>query len=166
MEETLNKVLCSLQAACARREYCSSDILAKAMRLTGGDARASQEILSSLESDGFVDDARYAAAFAREKSSITGWGPHKIATALKMKGIGRDLIESALSETDGQKSAQRLRKLLENKWKSLRGDPYAKFKLLRYALGRGYGYDEAGPLVDRIVREADADFSGEGPDGI
>ena len=153
MEETLNKVLCSLQAACARREYCSSDILAKAMRLTGGDARASQEILGSLESDGFVDDARYAAAFAREKSSITGWGPHKITTALKMKGIGMDLIESALSETDGQKSAQRLRKLLENKWKSLRGDQYAKFKLLRYALGRGYGYDEAGPLVDRIVRE-------------
>ena len=90
-----------------------------------------------------------------------------------MKGIGMDLIESALSETDGQKSAQRLRKLLESKWKmleskwkSLRGDQYAKFKLLRYALGRGYGYDEAGPLVDRIVREADADFSGEGPGGI
>ncbi len=154
MEENLYKALCRLQADCARREYCTSEITARALKLSDGDAEAAMTLVSSLVQDGFVDDARYAAAFAREKSALTGWGPHKISNALRIKGIGRDTIESALREIDTQKATQKLRKLLVSKWQSLRDDPYGKFKLLRYALGRGHEYEQVRRLVEEITDDA------------
>ena len=46
---------------------------------------------------------------------------------------------------------------MEAKWKSLDGDPAAKFKLLKYALSRGYDYEQVRSLVEEICRQASAD---------
>lgn len=151
MEEKLEKALLKLQAACARREYCTSDVMAKALGLTDGDTEAAQTLVGSLKKDGFVNDSRYAAAFAREKSSITGWGQHKISNALRLKGLDRDTIEAAMNEIDAGKAETKLRKLIEGKWKSLKEDPYGKFKLLRYTLARGYDYDTVRDIVEETV---------------
>ena len=43
-----------------------------------------------------------------------------------------------------------MEKLLEAKYKTLAQDPAGKLKLLKYALGRGYTYDEAAPVVERL----------------
>ena len=50
-------------------------------------------IVAALVEDGYADDRRYAAAFAREKSSITGWGPVKIRMALSAKGISGEMAD-------------------------------------------------------------------------
>ena len=86
-----SKVLSRLQMQCSKREYCSRDIMQKALKAMEGDAEAAGRILEELRKDRFVDDLRYAAAFAREKSRLTGWGPVKISFALAAKGIDRDL---------------------------------------------------------------------------
>ena len=78
MDDRQKKILDRLENQCARRECCSSDVLRKATELLEGDEAAAREVLGSLTEGGFVDDSRYAAAFAREKSGITGWGPYKI----------------------------------------------------------------------------------------
>ena len=78
MDDKARKVLDSLQAQCARREYCVSDIRLKAVRKLDGDTQAAEEIVESLVADRFVSDLRYAGAFAREKASLSGWGPVKI----------------------------------------------------------------------------------------
>ena len=78
------KMLDSLRRLCSRRECCSSEIRRK-IRLKGGlDEEA---ILSSLCKDGYLSDRRYASAFARDKSSLDGWGAVKIRYALKNKDI-------------------------------------------------------------------------------
>ena len=145
------KVLANLQNLCVKRECCSSEILKKAEKALEGDRAAAQQMLESLVADRFVDDARYAAAFAREKSSLTGWGPNKIRYALMMKGISKSDIAAALEETDPEASSAKLEKLVEAKKRSLEGDPYIKFKLIKYALSRGYEYDVVAPLVDRVL---------------
>ena len=76
MEE--KKVLERLQRQCARMEYCVSDIRRKALKAMEGDADAADRIVASLVKDRFVDDRRFAAAFAREKSALQGWGTVKI----------------------------------------------------------------------------------------
>ena len=149
------KVLPYLQNLCAKREYCRSEILKKAETALEGDRQAAQEMLDSLVADRFVDDARYAAAFARERSSLTGWGPDKIRYSLLMKGISKADIAAALEEVDPEAAGARMEKLITAKCKSLQSDPFIKFKLIKYALSRGYRYDDVAPAVDRILSSQD-----------
>lgn len=147
MDEAQKKVLGKLQAQCSRREYCSSDVRTKAIKALDGDAQRAAEVLESLVADRYVDDLRYAAAFARDKAHLGGWGPVKIRYALSGKGIGRDVIESALSEIDQDASAGKLQSLLAAKARTLEGDPQARLKLIRFALSRGYEYSEIQPYL-------------------
>ena len=149
------KIFNSLASACSKAELCSRDVLQKALKKTDGDRAAAGEIVARLQSEGFIDDSRYAAAFAREKSSLTGWGPVKIRFALKEKGIDQAVIDSALSEIDPERAGARLSNLLEAKRKSLEGDPQIKFKLIRFALSRGYEYPEVEAQTERILHGRD-----------
>lgn len=156
MNDQSKKVLLSLQALSARKEYCSSDIRKKALERMDGDTQAVDEILASLIEDKFVDDGRYAAAFARDKATLTGWGPIKILHALRAKKIDPKLINAAIeeiSEDTARAAYIKLKKVLETKAHSLQGDPYIKFKLIRFALSRGYEYDSITPIVDDILNE-------------
>ena len=57
-----------------------------------------------------------------------------------------------VTEVDAGRAESRLEKLLENKWKSLKDDPQGKMKLIRFALGRGYGYEEVSSLLGKVCR--------------
>lgn len=152
-KEAVQRLTERMQRLCSKSEHCSKDIYTKLFRAAEGDAALASEILEDLKKDRFVDDARYAAAFAREKSSLTGWGPLKIRQALALKGIKGEAAAAALSEIDPERSSGRLRKLLESKWKSLQGDPSARLKLIRYALSRGYEYDEVKSVTEEIFAD-------------
>ena len=139
-----------LQNLCAKQECCSADILQKALKALDFDRAAAQEVVDALVKDKYVDDARYAAAFAREKASITGWGPIKIRYALAGKGIKGETVDNALEEIDPGRADAKLRKLLENKWKTLREDPQGKLKLIKFALSRGYEYESIKAEIEEI----------------
>ncbi|MGN0201880.1 MAG: regulatory protein RecX [Candidatus Cryptobacteroides sp.] len=149
-----SKVLSRLQMQCSRREYCSRDILQKAAKALDGDTDAAERILEELRKERFVDDLRYAAAFAREKSRLTGWGPVKISYALAAKGIDKATVRAALGEIDGGEASRRMRSVLEAKWKVLRDDPQGKFKLLKFGLSRGYEYEDLAPAVETLLKSA------------
>ena len=140
-----------LEALCAKREYCVSDIRRKALERLEGDRQKADEMVAALVADKFVDDARYASAFAREKASLQGWGPIKIRFQLRAKGISDADISSALGEIDPDKASARLEKLLLNKWHSLQDDPQGRLKLIKFALTRGYEYEEIDSLVRQIT---------------
>lgn len=149
-----DKVLPYLQDLCAKREYCRSEMLKKAESAFEGDRAAAEQAVEALVAERFVDDARYAAAFARERSALTGWGPEKIRYALTMKRISKEDIKAALEEIDPEAAGRKLEKLVQAKCRTLQGDPYIKFKLIKYALSRGYRYDEVEPVVERVLAEA------------
>lgn len=144
------KVLNNLRRQCSRREYCTKDVLAKAEKALEGDVEEARRILATLVEEKYVDDQRYAEAYAREKSSIAGWGVVKIRYMLSAKGVDRDIISKALQEIDEKKADDRLQKLLENKYRTLKDDPQWKMKMLRFALGRGYSYDEVNEVLTRL----------------
>ena len=152
MDEKKLKVLDRLRGLCSRREYCYADVLKKAKDVLDGDAQAAKEVADVLVEDKYVDDLRYASAFARDKSAIQGWGEVKIRYMLSAKGVSRDVIDKALEEIDQDKADSRLEKLLQNKLKSLKDDPQCRLKLLRFALGRGYSYDEVNDVVNSLLK--------------
>ena len=145
------KVADRMRALCSRREYCRKDILKKVMTALDGDAAKAEEVVGKLVEERYVDDRRYAAAFARDKASIAGWGAAKIRFMLAAKGVDREIIASALEEVDVSRADARLEKLMENKARSLKDDPQRRIKLLRFGVGRGYGYEEVSSVIDRIL---------------
>lgn len=146
------KILSKLQALCARKEYCEGDIYRKALKLAEGDDAVASELLASLVTDRFVDDLRYAAAFARDKASLDGWGPVKIRFQLSAKGVRREVIAEALSQVDEEKADGRMKEILAAKLRTLDGEPEVRLKLLKFALTRGYEYDTANRAVSDLLR--------------
>lgn len=148
----MEKVLDRMRNLCSRREYCRSDIMKKALEALDGDRESAEKIIETLVGEKYIDELRYSSAFARDKASIAGWGETKIRYMLSAKGIPRETISLALEEIDEGKAAGRLEKLMENKFKSLKDDPQCRMKMLRFALGRGYGYEEVSSVLDGLMR--------------
>lgn len=146
------KCLSRLQRLCSRAEYCRQDMYRKALKDMEGDADAAERIVSRLVAERYVDDARYAAAFAREKSSLQGWGAVKIRFQLKGKGIADEDIRAALEEIDPEKAADKLDRLIAAKYRTLQGDPQCRLKLLKFALSRGYEYADVEAAVSRVLK--------------
>ena len=120
-----------------------------------GAAAAADAVVEALVAEGYVDDRRYAAAYAREKSALAGWGPVKIRTTLLARGVPREVAVEALGEIDADRAAAKLEKVLEAKWRTRQDDPQGRLKLIRFALSRGYDYDPLRPLIDRLTRPSD-----------
>ncbi len=141
-----------MAALCSRREYCSGDILEK-LRKAGAGSEDSEKVLEMLKKDGYLSDVRYAYAFVRDKSQISGWGPKKIAYALRNKGLDQDLVNSAIDEVSvDPETRRRMESVISMKWKSLSKEDrkIRETKTLRYALGRGYGYSESLQIIRKL----------------
>lgn len=151
MDERQNRVLDRLQAQCSRREYCVKDVREKALKALDGDSVSAAAVVQSLLDDRFVDEQRYSEAFAREKAHLTGWGPLKISAALRAKGVPADVIRTALDGADDEESSARLYGLLAAKYRSVEGEPDAKLRLIRFALQRGYEYENVRAAVEDVL---------------
>lgn len=139
-------------ALCSRREYCSSDIYKKALDALEGNAAEAGKVLERLQDEKYVDDRRYARAYARDKAAIAGWGSVKIRYMLSAKGVARDVIDEALAEVDSDSSDRRFERLMLAKCRSLKEDDDVRLKLIRFAAGRGYGYGQASSMAERVIK--------------
>ena len=137
---------------CSRREYCRADIMKKVISALDGDREKAEKVMEILVAEKYIDEFRYASAFARDKSSISGWGETKIRYMLSSKGVPREIIDKALEEIDESKAMTRLEKLMDNKYRSLKDDPQCRLKMLRFGLGRGYGYDEVSKVLEFLMK--------------
>ena len=136
--------LAKMEAICSRREYCSADIREKLKKyLLSEDAVT--DIIASLQRNKYLDDSRYAAAYARDKSSLAGWGARKIEFALRRKGVPSEVIREALCNIDLEKVSERMQEVVLRKWQSLSKEEDVekrRIKTIKFALGRGYSYDD------------------------
>ena len=148
----MEKVLDRMRNLCSRREYCRADIMKKAMSALDGDREKAEKVIEILVAEKYIDELRYASAFARDKSAISGWGETKIRYMLSSKGVPREIIDKALEEIDESKAMTRLEKLMDNKYRSLKDDPQCRLKMLRFGLGRGYGYDEVSKVLEFLMK--------------
>lgn len=144
------RCLSRLQKLCSKAEYCRADVYRKALKDLEGDEEAAQKVVEALVAEKYVDDARYASAFAREKASLQGWGPVKIRFQLRGKGVPESVIAAALEEIEPEKADARLEKLLSAKARTLEGDPQFRLKLLKFALSRGYEYNTVEAALKKI----------------
>jgi regulatory protein len=125
----------------------------KVLTALDGDRTAAEKVLDVLVAEKYIDEQRYASAFARDKASLAGWGGTKIRYMLASKRIPRDIVEHALEDIDDSKARMKLEKLMENKFRSLKDDPQCRLKMLRFGLGRGYAYEEVAEVIDFLMKQ-------------
>lgn len=154
--KTPDEALASLMRLCARAEKSEGDAR-RLMRGWGLAANDSERVLARLVRDRFIDDARYAEAFVREKLRLSGWGVYKIRAALQRKGISRGRIDAALAQADRTQMDDRLRTQLERKARSVKYiTAYElKTKLIRYGLSLGYDYKTVLSTTTEFVQDTD-----------
>ena len=142
------------EALCAKHEKCSADMHVKLIQwgLSKEDAKV---VILKLIKDGFIDDARFAEIFVREKSKFNRWGRLKIMQALRLKGISEKIITEALNQIDIKSEEESLSNLLSKKVKTIKADSdyELKSKLIRFALSRGYKYDEVCRIAETFIKE-------------
>lgn len=147
------KALETMRKLCASREMCTSDISAKLTKM-GVETGEQESIIKSLTEDKFLDDSRYATAFVRDKSRLSGWGPVKIKFHLRQKSISDRIISVALESIDKAAEQERLHKILLIKYKSLAREEEKEKnlnRLVRFALSRGFDYGISIKVAKEII---------------
>lgn len=154
--KTPEQALAALMRLCARAEKSQEDAR-RLMRGWGLAERDAEGVLAKLVRDRFIDDARYAGAFVREKLRLSGWGEYKIRTALQRKRIDRALIDAALAEADRSGMDERLRRQLERKARTAKYSTQyeLKTKLIRYGLSLGYDYETVVETASGLVTDTE-----------
>ena len=131
-----------LAALCAQAEHCQQEMRDK-MRRWELDETVQNRIIDRLIKERYVDDERYARAFVKDKIRYNKWGRRKVQQALWQKHIDADIQQRVLDEIDEKEYLDILRPLLKQKRKSIKAesDYEQNQKLVRFALGRGFGFD-------------------------
>ena len=131
-----------LAALCAQAEHCQQEMRDK-MRRWELDETVQNRIIDRLIKERYVDDERYARAFVKDKIRYNKWGRRKVQQALWQKHIDADIQQRVLDEIDEKEYLDILRPLLKQKRKSIKAESDYELnqKLVRFALGRGFGFD-------------------------
>lgn len=147
--KTEQEAYLTLAALCAQAEHCQWEMVEK-MRKWEIPEEAQARIMERLVKERYVDDERFARAFAKDKVRYNKWGRRKVEQALWQKHIDEDIRKNVLNEIDDEEYLSVLRPLLKQKRKSIKAqnDYELNQKLLRFALGRGFTFDIIKQCID------------------
>jgi regulatory protein len=107
-----------------------------------------EKALTRLITDGFLNEERFAKAFAGGKFRMKKWGKRKISRALENHGVSVRCIQSGLKEIDDPDYSKTLKALLIKKIASL---PEPKMqKAGMYAIGKGFEPDLVWVLIKEL----------------
>ena len=152
---TEQEAFLQLAALCAQAEHCEQEMRDKLKRWEL-DTAAADRIIARLQKERYIDDARYARAFVKDKIRYNKWGRRKVEQALWQKRIADDIRQQVLGEIDENEYLDVLRPLLKQKCRTTKAEnDYAlNQKLVRFALGRGFTFD----LIRQCLDVNDDDF--------
>jgi regulatory protein len=110
-------------------------------------------LLVELMHTNFLNEERFAMAYARGKFKIKGWGKSKIKQGLKREGVGEKLIQQALASLGMDDYLDTLNTLAAKKWPLIKGASHIEkvFKLKRYLLGKGYDFEAIDKAIAQVV---------------
>lgn len=125
---------------CAYQERCHSEVKEKLYSF-GLRKTDVEQLLTQLIDEDYLNEERFAVQFAGGKFRMKQWGRVKIKYELKQKGVSEYCIKKALKEINEEAYLKTLRKLFDEKMKTLRSETnqfIRKQKLQDYLLQKGY----------------------------
>jgi regulatory protein len=136
---TKEQALQKLKHYCAYQERCHSEVKEKLYDL-GVWKKEHDEIIAALIEENYLNEERFAIAFAGGKFRIKQWGRMKIKHELKQKQVSEYSIKKALKQIDEAEYLKLLNKEAEEKYASLKSEQYLvrKKKTMDYLFRKGF----------------------------
>lgn len=156
MEEKRQKKISKVQALrkasdyCAFQERCQQEVRDK-LYTWGLHSDDVENLISLLITEGFINEERFAKAFAGGKFRIKKWGRNKITSELKRRNISEYCIRKAMQEIDGNDYFKSLKEIIDKKANEIKEKNVFKKagRIASYCISRGYESD----LVWEILRD-------------
>lgn len=141
-----------MERYCIYQERCHQEVEQK-LRAMQMIPQAVEKIMLHLFENDFINESRFAKAFARGKFSIKKWGRNRIVNELKRRKISAYNIKLALQEIDNENYLKTLDELAEKRFYQIKEtNKYKKRKKLAdYLLYRGWESDLVYERVTRLV---------------
>lgn len=151
---TAEQALQRAKLYCAYQERCHAETKQKlySFGLIKSDV---DRIVSNLIEEDYLNEERFAAAFARGKFRMKHWGRVKIAYELKQKNVSEYCIRKAVKQIAEDEYLEVLGKLAGEKLKELndeKSEMMRRKKVHDYLLQKGYERDLIFSIID-IIKE-------------
>lgn len=144
---TESALLSALMRYCAFQERSPREVAQK-LRSLGAEDNTAAQLIEQLETQGFLNEARYARAFAGGHFRSKQWGRVKIRAALRVQGISEDLIAAALREEIPEEDYRRSATALAAKQAGPFADAATRSKILRQLMQKGYEWEVAAAALN------------------
>lgn len=124
---------------CDAQERSQQEVRDKLYSL-GLHSQQVEPLIAHLIAEGFLNEERFALAFARGKFRMLQWGRIKIRMALKQKKVTDYCIRKALASIPEEDYRDTIRRLAEKRLKLAKGDtPYKRqYSAAQYVISRGF----------------------------
>jgi len=133
------EALAKIQRYCAYQERSHKEVKSKLYDY-GLYATQVEEIISQLITDGFLNEERFAKAYAGGKFRIKKWGKLKIKNELEFLGLTKNCIQRGLKEIESSDYTKTLKALIKKKSTEISEENRFKKrdKIARFVIGKGY----------------------------
>jgi regulatory protein len=150
---TKEQALQKLKHFCAYQERCHSEVKEKLFNL-GIWKKDHDEIISNLIEENYLNEERFAIAFAGGRFRIKHWGRVKIKYELKQKQVSEYSIKKALKQIDEGDYLKTLYKLAKEKYASLKNEQYLirKKKTMDYLQGKGFEIELINTVIEKPTK--------------
>ncbi|MGB0375843.1 MAG: regulatory protein RecX [Flavobacteriaceae bacterium] len=152
---TYKEALAKLEHYCAYQERCHQEVTRK-LQTMGMIPEVRDMIISQLIQNNYLNETRFAQAYARGKFRIKRWGRLRITRELKNRRISDWNIQKALTEIPEQDYQQQLEALVEEFWNKNEKHPYwnRKQKVLQAMQYRGWEMDLVQQVLSRFKNDS------------
>lgn len=136
----LQKWAIEMERFCAYQERSEYEVRVKLAKRGASNADINT-VLSQLIAQNFLNQSRFALAYAQGKSSIKRWGPQKIKAGLMAHRVNPALINEALNSISGEDQVAQLNQWFKKKEASLADEPNGpkkEAKIIRFLLSKGF----------------------------
>ncbi len=136
---SLEKAVQKAESYCAYQERSQQEVRDK-IYSWGLHRNDVENILSTLITNGFLKEERFAAAFTSGKFRMKKWGRNKIREALRGKKVSEPLINKALSEIDDREYERILKEVIQIRSKTVteKNPMKRNYKIASYVISRGF----------------------------
>lgn len=97
-----------------------------------------EKIIQTLEKEDFINEERYAIAFALGKLRNNKWGRNRIFYAMIQKQVPEIYIQMGLNEIDDEEYIHILKTVLKSKKTDEKDEFKRNNKLVKYAVQKGF----------------------------
>ena len=136
-----NEAYTKMMELCSHSEKSAYDVRLKLIKW--GLEEEADKIIEQLRTESYIDDARFARAYTKDKFRFNKWGRIKIRYMLKRLDFEKEVIDAAFSDIDPSEYRQMVFAELGKKKRSTRtNNPWQqKAKIHAFANLRGYEND-------------------------